>query len=159
MKLSSDARCNIHKQLPQNVAASNIINSRSLISTMKQEINNITISCVVSRNCRFYWGRGVYSSTLSHMFRDSFLAGPYANSLISVTIRGCTHTKVNSQTIIYPNPNQNQKKIKFGRQIPNPNTKVLDSRKGRLSAALVLGLEILDSSLYLTQCSIIKELD
>ena len=43
-------------------------------------------------------------------------------------------------------------------QIPNPNTKNSNNCKRRLSVALVLGLGIIDSALYLTQHSIIKEL-
>ena len=89
---------------------------------------------------------------------EHLLVDPYANSLISITLRTCTHTNVTSQTIIYPNPNPNQKNLKFGPRIPNPNTEVTDIRKGRLSTALVLGLGILDSALYLTQYIIIKEL-
>ena len=42
---------------------------------------------------------------------DLFLSAPFANTLISITLRTCTHTNVTSQVIIYPNPNPNQKKI------------------------------------------------
>ena len=56
-----------------------------------------------------------------------------------------------SQTIIYPNPKPNQKNLKFGLRIPNPNYKNVDSRNGRLSVALLLGLGIVDSALYLNQ--------
>ena len=51
-------------------------------------------------------------------------------------------TNVTSQTIIYPNPNPNQKKFKFGPQILNHNTIILNIRKGRIFAGLVLGLGI-----------------
>ena len=54
------------------------------------------------------------------------MAGPRANSLLSITIRTCTYTNVTSQTIIYPNPNPNQKNLKFGPRIPNPNIKDTD---------------------------------
>ena len=59
---------------------------------------------------------------------------------------------VTSQTIICPNPKPNQKhKHKFGPRIPNPNTKSIDRRKDRLFEALVLGLGVLDTTLYLNQ--------
>ena len=88
----------------------------------------------------------------------TFLAAPSANSLISITLCTCTHTNVISQTITYPNPNPNEKNLKFGSRVFNPNTKALDRRKWWLSAALLLGLGIIDSALHLTQCNIIKEL-
>ena len=66
------------------------------------------------------------------------------------------HTNVTSKTIMYPNPYPNQKNLKFGPRIPNPNTKVTTRPNRRLVAALVLGFGILDSSLYLTQYSTIK---
>ena len=90
--------------------------------------------------------------------RDTFLAAPCANSLISITLLPFTHTTVTSHTIIHPNPKPNQKNLKFGPRILNPNIKVSKSHKERLPAALVLGWGILDSALYLTQYSIIKEL-
>ena len=37
--------------------------------------------------------------------RDLFLPAPDANSLISITIGTCKHTKVRSQIIIYPKHN------------------------------------------------------
>ena len=52
------------------------------------------------------------------------------------------HTKVTSQTIMYPSPNPN-KKPEFGPRNPNPNNKPMNSRKGRLFVGLVLGLGIL----------------
>ena len=42
---------------------------------------------------------------------DLILSAPRANSLIIITMRTCTLTNVTSQTIMYPNPNPNQKKI------------------------------------------------
>ena len=86
---------------------------------------------------------------------DPFLSASCAKSLISITIRTWTHADVRSQTIIYPKPNPNQKNLQFGPQIPNPITEAVDRHKGRLSAALVLGLETLDYALYLTQWGII----
>ena len=78
------------------------------------------------------------------------LSAGTANSLISITIRSCTHTIVNLQTIIYPKPNPNQKNLKFGPRITDSNTSRNYSYKGRLSTALVLGIVILDSALCLT---------
>ena len=80
--------------------------------------------------------------------RDPILSDGAANSLVLVT----------SQNITCPDPSPNQKNLKFGPRIPNPNTTAMASREGRLAAALVLGLGIIDSDLYLTQYSIIKEL-
>ena len=52
----------------------------------------------------------------------------------------------------YPNPNPyHEKGTKFGPRILNPSTTMFDSRKRRLFAALLLGLGILDSALYLNQ--------
>ena len=48
-----------------------------------------------------------------------------------MTLRTCTHAIVTSQTIAYPNPNPNQKNIKFGARNPNPFRKVVDRPKGR----------------------------
>ena len=42
---------------------------------------------------------------------DLFLSAPCANSLISITLRTCTHSNVTSQVITYPIFNPNQKKI------------------------------------------------
>ena len=72
---------------------------------------------------------------------------------------------VTSQEIIYPNPNlnpnlnPNQKNIKFGTRIPNPQIRILHSRKGRLFAGLVLGLGILDQALNLTQSGVFVKND
>ena len=52
-------------------------------------------------------------------------------------------TMVTSQSIIYPN---HKKGTKFGPRSPKPNTKVTNSCKGRIFAALVLGLGIIDSA-------------
>ena len=49
--------------------------------------------------------------------RDLILSAPRANSIISITLRKFTHTNVTSQTIIYPNPNPNQKKSQIW--VPN----------------------------------------
>ena len=64
------------------------------------------------------------------IFWDPILSVPHANSLISITLRTCTHTKVTSQTIIYPkpNPNPNQKNLKFGARNPNPFFNAADRR-------------------------------
>ena len=86
------------------------------------------------------------------------MAGPYANSLISAMLYTCAHANVILQTIAYPNPNPCKKNLKFAPRIPNPNANISDSCKRRTSAALVLGLGILDSALHLTQHSIVKEL-
>ena len=51
-----------------------------------------------------------------------------------------------------PNPNPNQKNNpKCRPRIPNPNTKAATRPKRRRVAALVLGLGILDTALYLNQ--------
>ena len=60
-----------------------------------------------------------------------FLISTPTNSLISITLRTCIHTNVTSQTIIYPNTNPNQKKLKYGSRNPNPNSEVHDRPKGR----------------------------
>ena len=56
-----------------------------------------------------------------------------------------------SHTIITLSLTQTIKNIKFGSQIPNPNTNYINSRKGRLFEALVLGVGILDTALYVNQ--------
>ena len=62
---------------------------------------------------------------------DLFLSAPCANSVISITIRTCTHTNVSSQVIIYPNPNLNQKNLKFGARNSNPFFRTMtDDRDG-----------------------------
>ena len=72
------------------------------------------------------------------------LSAPRANSLnmgaentvpyfVSARYHQRTHTNVMSQTIIYPNPNPNQKNLKFGPRIPNPNPIISASRRGRLT--------------------------
>ena len=64
-----------------------------------------------------------------------------------------------SQAIIYLNPNANQKHLQFEARNPNPKTAMFTDPKGGRSVALGLGLGFLDSSLYLTQYSIIRELN
>ena len=62
----------------------------------------------------------------------------------------CVHASVTLQhniTLTLPN---HEKVTKFGTRIPNPNAKARNSRKGRLLAALALGLGILDSEPTLT---------
>ena len=55
------------------------------------------------------------------------------------------YANVTSQTIMCPKPIPNQRKIhKFGPIIPNHDKIAVDSRKGRPSAALVLGRGIHD---------------
>ena len=48
---------------------------------------------------------------------------------------------------MYPNPNPNQKNPKFRPRIPNPNTELTDSHKGKIFAGLVLRLGILNTAL------------
>ena len=84
------------------------------------------------------------------------MSAPCANSLISITVRTCAHAT--HKPLCTLNLSQTKKKLKFGPRIPTPNTLAMDNCKRRLSVALVLGLGILDSALYLTQYSIIKEL-
>ena len=71
---------------------------------------------------------------------DLILSVPQSNSLISVTLRTCTYNNVISQTIIYPNANPNQKKLKCRPRIPSPNNRALSRPKRRRVTALVLGL-------------------
>ena len=52
----------------------------------------------------------------------------------------------------YPNHNLNQiNNPKCNPQIHKPDDKAIDSRKGRLLAALALGLVILDAALHLNK--------
>ena len=70
----------------------------------------------------------------------------------------CAHTNVTSQTVIYPNPNPNQKKISNLR--PETLTffvRVVTAHRDGGGRALQKGLGFLDSSLYLTQYSVINE--
>ena len=76
--------------------------------------------------------------------RDLIHAAPSLHPRLFFTVAMYTHER--DVTIkYYPNPNPNHKKgTKFRSRIPNPNTEVANSRKGRLFATLALGLGLLD---------------
>ena len=89
---------------------------------------------------------------ISH-YKSEFVGSITVKNISLTSDSACTN--VMWQNITHSNPKNNSNK---GPKITNPNTKAVDSHKARLSAALSLGLWILDSALHLTQHSIIKDL-
>ena len=92
--------------------------------------------CEIPSSCQVVWLKGA-------RFKGGFKRAPMF----------CTQTNVRSQTIIYPTPNQNQKKIlNVGPEFLILRIHIWITSKGGIFAGLLLGLGILDTALHLIQC-------